>query len=238
MSLRSRQLLVYAHNLLVDDDRAARTCGEILDFSQRSGDTYFRAFAHEMLSLYAWRRGDEEAARHHAGVALRDCRGFPNRPENIDLLIVCALVEERWGDPRRAEILLSAAGRADKVGLRPATATARDVAEVVAAIGSRSAEAKRAAGTSLSAREAIFFAQGRAASPTDPGRIAFTPRETEVMQLIRDGMANKQIARALGLSPKTVEGHIARLMGKLGVNSRVQIATWTPDAGALTQDEQ
>jgi non-specific serine/threonine protein kinase len=41
-------------------------------------------------------------------------------------------------------------------------------------------------------------------------------------------MANKQIARSLGISPKTVEGHITRLMAKLGATSRVQIATWAP----------
>lgn len=228
MSFRSRQLLVYAHNLRSDDDHASRVCGEIVDLSQQADDAYFRSFAHQMLAFYAWRRADGEAARRHSRLALADCQGFPNRPENIDLLIVCALLEDRWGDPRRAEVLLAAAGRADHTDLRPATTTARDVAEVVAAIASRTAGATRAAGASLTVREAILFAQGEAAPSAVPDGVALTPRETEVMGLIRDGMANKQIARSLGISPKTVEGHITRLMAKLGATSRVQIATWAP----------
>lgn len=228
MSLRTRQLLVYAYNLLGDDQQAAQSCSEILDLSAQAGDGYFRSFAHQMLAFYAWRRNDKSAARRHAMAALKDCRGFPNRPENIDLLIACALLEESWGEPRRAEILLAAAGQADKVGLRPATASAQDVAQVVAAIASRTTKTSRATGSLLTAREAIAFAIGRKSPSGVEDRVTLTPRETEVLHLIREGMANKQIAQALGLSPKTVEGHIARLMAKLGVNSRVRIAMWDP----------
>lgn len=231
MSLRTRQLLVYAHNLLGDDTQAARRCEEIVAYSVQAQEAYFLSFAHQMFALYAWRRGDERAARQHATTALDNCLGFPNRPENIDLLIACALLEERWGEPRRAAILLAAAGHADQIELRPATASARDVAETVSAISARATATARTIGSSMTAREAIVFARGRVAtSDTDP--VSLTPRETEVAQLVTQGMANKQIARALGLSPKTVEGHIARLMAKLGVNSRVQIATWSADRAA------
>jgi two-component system, LuxR family, response regulator FixJ len=48
---------------------------------------------------------------------------------------------------------------------------------------------------------------------------ALTPREREVMELLVEGKANKEVADVLGLSVRTVEGHRARLMEKLGVNS-------------------
>lgn len=48
---------------------------------------------------------------------------------------------------------------------------------------------------------------------------ALTPREREVMELLVEGRANKETADALGLSVRTVEGHRARLMEKLGANS-------------------
>src|SRR5262249_993925 len=48
---------------------------------------------------------------------------------------------------------------------------------------------------------------------------ALTPREREVMELLVEGKANKEVADALGLSVRTVEGHRARLMEKLSVNS-------------------
>jgi two-component system, LuxR family, response regulator FixJ len=48
---------------------------------------------------------------------------------------------------------------------------------------------------------------------------ALSPREREVLDLLAAGNPNKHIARALGLSPRTVEVHRARLMERLGVGS-------------------
>ena len=44
-------------------------------------------------------------------------------------------------------------------------------------------------------------------------------REREVLELVADGLSSKEIARALDLSPRTVEVHRANLFSKLGVNS-------------------
>jgi FixJ family two-component response regulator len=51
-----------------------------------------------------------------------------------------------------------------------------------------------------------------------------TPREREVMDLLVLGKANKEVADALGLSTRTVEGHRARLMEKLAVYSVAELA--------------
>ena len=48
---------------------------------------------------------------------------------------------------------------------------------------------------------------------------ALSPREREVLDLLMAGKPNKHIARDLGLSPRTVEVHRARLMARLGVGS-------------------
>lgn len=232
MSLRTRQLLAYAYNMLGDEASAAQTCDQIVGYAEPTGEAYFLAFAHQMYAFYAWRRDDRHAARVHARTALDVCLGFPRRPENADLLAVCALIEDRWGDPRRAAILLAAARAADRIDLRPTTTTARDAAEAVAAITQRPADpVTHSIGAAMGIDEALAFARGKAGRPGGAERVVFTPRETEIRHMIRLGMANKQMARALGLSPKTVEGHIARLMVKLGVNSRVQIATWTATDG-------
>jgi LuxR family maltose regulon positive regulatory protein len=47
-----------------------------------------------------------------------------------------------------------------------------------------------------------------------------TGREREVLALLRERLSNKEIARALSLSPLTVKRHTANLYGKLGVNKR------------------
>ena len=51
---------------------------------------------------------------------------------------------------------------------------------------------------------------------------ALTPREREILQGLRAGMANKMIARWLDLSPRTVEVYRAKMMAKLGVTSLSQ----------------
>nr|HET7857718.1 response regulator [Caldimonas sp.] len=52
---------------------------------------------------------------------------------------------------------------------------------------------------------------------------ALSPREREVMSLLVKGMHNRSIAEALGISPRTVEVHKARVMDKLGVENLVEL---------------
>lgn len=49
-----------------------------------------------------------------------------------------------------------------------------------------------------------------------------TPREREVLQLVAEGLANKQIALSLGISEHTVKFHLSSLYTKLGVTSRTE----------------
>ena len=51
-----------------------------------------------------------------------------------------------------------------------------------------------------------------------------TPRERDVAELIAEGLSNEQIAQRLVLTPGTVANHVAHILAKLGVQSRVQIA--------------
>ncbi|WP_203707676.1 AAA family ATPase [Asanoa iriomotensis] len=65
-----------------------------------------------------------------------------------------------------------------------------------------------------------------------------TAREAEVLVCLRDGMANKQIARALGISVRTVTVHVSNLMRKTGTASRTEAALWavrhSPSLSSLT----
>ena len=53
-----------------------------------------------------------------------------------------------------------------------------------------------------------------------------TDREREVLLLVRDGLANKQIARKLGISERTVKAHLTNVFQRLGVTDRTQAALW------------
>jgi DNA-binding CsgD family transcriptional regulator len=65
---------------------------------------------------------------------------------------------------------------------------------------------------------------------------ALTPRERQILLLVSRGMAGKQVARHLGISPKTVEHHKARICSKLGVPNQTA-AVGLALAGGLGRDE-
>jgi DNA-binding NarL/FixJ family response regulator len=52
-----------------------------------------------------------------------------------------------------------------------------------------------------------------------------TPREVDVLRLIAQGNANKEIAGRLALAEETVKGHIKNIFAKLGVNDRTHAVT-------------
>jgi DNA-binding NarL/FixJ family response regulator len=66
-----------------------------------------------------------------------------------------------------------------------------------------------------------------------PPTVELTGRELEVLRLVVDGLANKQIARRLGISEKTVKGHLTNLFQRIGVVDRTQAALWAERNGVL-----
>jgi DNA-binding NarL/FixJ family response regulator len=66
-----------------------------------------------------------------------------------------------------------------------------------------------------------------------PAEVALTVREREVLGLVVEGLANKQIARRMGISEKTVKGHLTNLFQRIGVADRTQAALWAERTGVL-----
>lgn len=79
------------------------------------------------------------------------------------------------------------------------------------------------------------FEQVDAAVRTDREFERLTPREREVLIAFQDGAPNKVVAARLGLSPRTVEMHRARLFRKLGVTNLSQALLCAHDAGIIAQ---
>jgi DNA-binding NarL/FixJ family response regulator len=61
-------------------------------------------------------------------------------------------------------------------------------------------------------------------APENKVLAALSPRELDVLELIGEGLTNRQIGQRLYLSEKTVKNHISRLLAKLGVERRIQAA--------------
>ena len=64
------------------------------------------------------------------------------------------------------------------------------------------------------------------ATPVESPPVRLSPREREVAALVAEGMTNRDIAKKLFISERTVDGHLEHLREKLAVNTRAQIATW------------
>jgi DNA-binding NarL/FixJ family response regulator len=57
----------------------------------------------------------------------------------------------------------------------------------------------------------------------------FSDREVEVLRLLTQGLANKQIGRALGISERTVKVHVGNVFRRIGVTDRISAAMWARD---------
>jgi two-component system response regulator DevR len=66
----------------------------------------------------------------------------------------------------------------------------------------------------------------RQGSPVDNRLAAVTPREREVLDLITDGLTNRQIGERLFLAEKTVKNYVSSLLNKLGMERRTQAAVF------------
>ena len=99
----------------------------------------------------------------------------------------------------------------------------------VAALGQAKFDAEFLAGQAMSRAAAVQLALGEparrvAAPPANDGVLG--KRESEVAQLVAQGLSNKQIGSRLFISERTVATHVGSILNKLGFNSRAQIAAW------------
>ncbi len=70
-------------------------------------------------------------------------------------------------------------------------------------------------------------------SPSDPGLESLTGREREVLQLVAHGRTNPEIARELCITEHTAKGHLAKILTKLELDNRVQLATYAIEHGLV-----
>jgi DNA-binding CsgD family transcriptional regulator len=115
-----------------------------------------------------------------------------------------------------------------------------DVAVVRTALGDEAFAAAWAAGRAMSLGEVTAYAlsdAGYACTPDHkqvsmkkaaPGRL--TQREQEVAALLAKGSSNREIAATLIIANSTAERHVANILNKLGLGSRVEVAVWAVES--------
>jgi len=77
----------------------------------------------------------------------------------------------------------------------------------------------------------ILGEQGNAKTTPSPINIELTPREQSILNLVTEGLMNKEIARRLDTSVRNVEKYVSRLFSKTGTNSRTELVRFALQHG-------
>jgi non-specific serine/threonine protein kinase len=138
------------------------------------------------------------------------------------------------GLPERAVRLFSAASVLRRITglpmppiLRPAYE--RDLATARATIRSNRFVVVWEEGSAMTVDRLVEYARERDIVPSQPHRPsvdALSQRERQVITLLARGFTNRQIAEELIISGRTVDGHVAHILSKLGLSTRAQAAVW------------
>jgi predicted ATPase/DNA-binding CsgD family transcriptional regulator len=233
-------LLGLARDLVGRDDDAELALRRCLALADRAGESQLRASALALQALRALRRDHVSTALRLAREGLRTKVAAGDWFGAAILLEVLAWVALADDDPARTAILLGAAeGAWRRAGVTPPSmgplAAARDgrLAAAQAALGRREFQRYAARGAALAWKEAVRYAEDdllprqRRTGSSAP----LTSRELAVAELVARGMSNPEIAAALVISVRTVQGHVEKILRKLGFGSRAQVAAWVAQRG-------
>jgi predicted ATPase/DNA-binding CsgD family transcriptional regulator len=216
------------------------------------GDTsLMRSQAQECCRLFASkgdRRGVAYALNSLADALIRDGQAEQAMPKLRDSIAIFDALPERWGllvamdvlaeataalgDWSRFATVLGIIGSlSERIGgqLFPhqVAALERLAALAAAELGAAFAPARQAGeaiGRSDGIAAALWPDQSGPAACAGAQRPPLTRRESEIADLITEGMTNRQIASRLFISERTADTHVGRILAKLGCTSRAQVA--------------
>jgi predicted ATPase/class 3 adenylate cyclase/DNA-binding CsgD family transcriptional regulator len=191
---------------------------------------WWQAVALTTRARVAIAQGDAEQAERDAHDALTCAADVEAYLGISDTLECLATLAGDAGDHREAARLFGAAEAIRQrmgavrfkvwdVGYAASVAALRD------AMGDNDFNSTWAEGAALSTEEAIAYAQrghGQRKRPAS-GWASLTPAELDVVRLVSQGLANKDVATRLFVSPRTVQAHLTHVYTKLGLTSRVQL---------------
>jgi HD-GYP domain-containing protein (c-di-GMP phosphodiesterase class II) len=86
--------------------------------------------------------------------------------------------------------------------------------------------------------DAVLSAAGHQATRRSVRPAGLTPREVEILRLLARGLLNKEIARRLQITPKTVGNHVEHIYAKIGVSSRAAAGLFATEHGLLAVAEE
>ena len=185
-----------------------------------------------------------EAGNGHealARVAEMDAAGLPPDVVLMDLLMpemdgiaATAAIKERWPDIE--VVALTSFIEEDKIhGALQAGATGYLLKDAAATEVAAAIRAAHQGVMHLDPAVARRLAESLRAPKREEPIEQLTEREREVLGLVAQGKANKEIARQLEISERTVRTHVSSILGKLGLVSRTQAALYALREGLVPE---
>ncbi|MGI5261674.1 ATP-binding protein [Streptomyces angustmyceticus] len=235
-------LTMSIHGLILglhgERERGLALLEEAVALTVQRGEVIWRSWALLALSFVEL---DHDLA--HAEAAAREALNLRRRVSAKFLVAfafeILSWVSERQARHVRAATLSGAAAAMWRtVGTSPeyfhpvGVVHQQHLAMVRTALGDDRYDAAFQRGYDLSEEAALDYVLGTAAPTGAEPRQAggadadLTPRERQIAQLVSEGLTNKEIATRLVIAPRTAEGHVQRILTKLGFSSRAQIAAW------------
>ena len=167
------------------------------------------------------------ASRAFAGAERAHQQGMLDRAIELSTLSVEHIVGDQWpfietlARLRHAELLVE-------------RGTAADLRAAKAELGAVVAFWRRAGATWYLGKLRAWAREHHLTLPpvvaSQVARSALTRREREIAYLVADGLSNPQIAARLVISARTAESHVQRIMEKLAMHSRAEVAVWAAAA--------
>ena len=242
------RLLVLAGRALLacvaeDFPTAQATAEELFAVAEPLGESWVRSYVLWALCVAAYQAGELSRAKALAleslglRVQLEDTMGRALCTE------VLAWVAAREGRLRESALLHGAAehaGQAVGIDVRTYAYMTAEVEGVEALLRDglgADLDALRREGGQLEPTQVLSVGAGEVRQqPSAPaaggaGPSLLTPRERQIAELVAEGLSNKEIASRLVIATRTAEGHVERVLVKLGFTSRTQIAAWVAQRG-------
>ncbi|MEV0967096.1 ATP-binding protein [Microtetraspora glauca] len=210
-------------------ERARAVLDDAMWRSALTGDCWSRAVAHQGLAVLGWENGDLVGAEEQNRESIRLSRELGDLAGALVGFEIQAWIAAATGRGGLAATLLGAVdGLGGAAGIRLDEApywgarhsTCADIARGL--VGGPAFRTAVADGAALDLDAAYRRALG---DPPKEGA-GLTPRESQVAELIADGLSNRELAERLMIAERTADTHVENILAKLRMSSRVQIAAW------------
>jgi predicted ATPase/DNA-binding CsgD family transcriptional regulator len=222
-------------------DQALGYAGRFLDLCSSFGTPQVMAHGIWAHSVVVFESGDMAGAKRLARQSIQDNWDNHDRLGCALGMEVVAWADAAAGQPTEAARLLGSLDRIWQWSGTPLNGyphllhlRMECLQRVRTHLGSQQAEELVGQGRRLSFEDTIELAlHGKTSGPSTADNKAeanpadpLTEREREVALLVAQGLSNREVATRLVISPRTAEGHVERILRKLDLASRVQIANW------------